>query len=303
MTTWDKLLRATIIFVLFYHPTFGQIYVNSTATGLDNGTSWTNAYADLQDALQAANAGDQIWVAKGTYRPVTCSSCTQIQQQQSFDLPSGVEVLGGFPDTGNPTLAARDWEAHRTILSGDIDSDGTRANNAFTIVKTNDVNDQTVLDGFTLKDGSASNIGLGGANGFGGAWFNEASVGNSSRPIIRNCLFTNNFAYNGGAIYNNAMFNFGAQLGSDCDMEIINSTFSDNQADNQGGAIFNRGEFRASHTGKYRNCQFNNNRSDFDGGAIFTTASQRGTSVSIYENCVFRWGGLSFCEYDGGCNF
>ncbi|MCH5373165.1 MAG: hypothetical protein JJ992_04270, partial [Planctomycetes bacterium] len=41
------------------------------AYGAENGTDWTNAFDDFQDALGKASTGDEIWVASGIYYPQT----------------------------------------------------------------------------------------------------------------------------------------------------------------------------------------------------------------------------------------
>ena len=40
-------------------------YVDTNATGGNNGQTWENAFTDLQAALAAALPGDQVWVAGG----------------------------------------------------------------------------------------------------------------------------------------------------------------------------------------------------------------------------------------------
>ena len=75
------------------------IYVDADAAGANNGSNWTDAYTDLQDALGAAAEGDEMWVAEGMYKPTSGSDRTI-----SFDLVSGVALYGGF----NGTEATRD---------------------------------------------------------------------------------------------------------------------------------------------------------------------------------------------------
>ena len=45
------------------------IYVDADAVGIGNGSSWDNAYSDLQTALSVAASGAEIWVAEGAYYP------------------------------------------------------------------------------------------------------------------------------------------------------------------------------------------------------------------------------------------
>jgi len=94
------------------------IFVDQAAIGANDGSSWQDAFADLQDALTVAQAGDEIWVAAGAYKPDGGTG----ERTMSFVVPSGVQLYGGFVGT-EQFLSKRDWVAHETILSGDLNGD------------------------------------------------------------------------------------------------------------------------------------------------------------------------------------
>ena len=102
------------------------IYVNANLTnGLQNGTSWENAFMDLQDALNMAEEGDQIWVAKGVYVPTKDRFGIENpldSESVTFYIDKEVQLFGGFFG-GESILEARDWEVNQTILSGDLNGD------------------------------------------------------------------------------------------------------------------------------------------------------------------------------------
>ena len=128
------------------------LLVDLDATGANNGTSWPDAFTDLQDALAAANADDEVWVAEGTYTPADNGDRTL-----SFNLKSAVDLYGGFDGTES-TREERDWTTHITVLSGDLNGDdatgGNNLENSYTVVYASEVTD-AILDGFTIAAGNA----------------------------------------------------------------------------------------------------------------------------------------------------
>lgn len=137
----------------------GVTYVKRTAGGQNNGSSWTDAYVDLQEALANTTSGE-IWVAEGTYTPSPRTG----GRAPAFTLPSGVAVYGGF--AGNEDVReGRDPTLHPTILSGDLNGDDeagwvNRFDNSYQVVKALDTAPGTTLDGFVIRGGQA-------AGGFG----------------------------------------------------------------------------------------------------------------------------------------
>lgn len=119
------------------------VYVDSTAEGDKDGTTWTHAYTDFQSALSNTNALDEVWVSAGTYKPSVTNPSSSNDREKTFLLPSGVAFFGGFANTesnraecsggtdpcfddADCTGTCDDKRAGSgTILSGDLDGDDT----------------------------------------------------------------------------------------------------------------------------------------------------------------------------------
>lgn len=141
--------------------TFAQsvLYVNTNATGANNGSSWANARTNLSDALAAAQAGDEIWVAQGTYRPTRDSNHLPVSTRYAtFRLKDSVKMYGGF--TGTETQKAqRKHRQNPTILSGNINNLATDTDNVYSVVyAVGSLSRQTRLDGFTITKGYAGSF-------------------------------------------------------------------------------------------------------------------------------------------------
>ncbi len=161
------------------------IYVNAGATGAGDGTTWADAFPDLQAAIAASTSGDEIWVAAGTYLPTDTADRTI-----SFALRDGVGIYGGFDGT-EAMRTERDPAANVTILSGDIGVPASTADNSYHVVTTDGtVTLSAVLDGFTVTAGQANGVDPHVRGG--GMWMNGGS------PTLANLRFVSNFASTAG---------------------------------------------------------------------------------------------------------
>ena len=225
-----------VALVTVYAPSsFGQIiYVDASAGGSDNGTSWTDAFVTLQDALSAATSGDTIWVADGTYYPDESNggATNTNDRTASFQLISGVVLYGGFAG-GETSVSQRDPLTNVSTLSGDIDKSDVndQGNNSFHVVVGSGADGTAVLDGFLITDGYAHDEG--GANPdneFGGGIY--VAFGS---PTISGNTFSENIAWGGGS---------GIFVFSGHGMVISRNTFVSNGADitgSRGGGIYIKG--------------------------------------------------------------
>lgn len=256
------------------------IHVRQGGTG--DGSSWEQAFGDLQQALQVATPGLQVWVAAGTYKPTKTSNRTL-----SFVIPDGVSLYGGF--LGSETdLEQRNWEVNKTILSGDIGYPEDPSDNSFSVIVTKGVSRSTRVDGFTITQGMADGKGAyAGPNRCGGGWYNDGSSGESS-PTIENCLFLQNAARDGGAFYNYSRNGITRPL-------IRHSQFVVNKSLLDGGAITNDGSWGESRPEIY-DTEFMGNEAVY--GACLLNRSQEGAAVPVLENCLFA-GNVSYMSGSG----
>jgi predicted outer membrane repeat protein len=246
------------------------VYVDDLATGADNGTTWNDAYTNLQQALNAAVPNETIEVAQGTYAPGPGATAT-------FQLLNNVSILGGYAGFGDSDPDARNVTAYPTILWG--------AGTCYHVVTGSGTNSTAVLDGFTVTGGNAGISDGGGLLNVGGnptindcAFIsNSANSGygggicnSSSSPTVTNCSFIGNSAGNGGGMAN---LGTSAPIVTDC-------LFIDNVAKGDGGGMYFAGY------GTVTNCTFSGNTATDNGGAIKGGGKAAAETVT---NCIL-WG-------------
>jgi parallel beta-helix repeat protein len=168
----------------------------------DDGTADFNK---IQDAIDVASYGDTVQVAEGTYT-------------ENITLKNGVAVIGAG--------------AENCIIDGNLNG---------SVVTSNSCDPNTVLDGFTITNGSVT----WGFVGHGGMYNDDNSsptvkncifkgnegggmVNGDSKPVVINCIFSNNTAF----------FYGGGMLDANSSPEVINCTFSSNTA-TIGGGMYN----------------------------------------------------------------
>ncbi|MGH1384065.1 beta strand repeat-containing protein [Kordia sp.] len=185
------------------------IHVNHAASGANDGTTWSNAFLKLEDALAIATGNDQVWVAQGTYVPTTANANSR---KATFNVLTGTKVYGGFNAT-ETTVSERDVVANLTILSGDLngddndvitDTEATRQDNAYHVVSMRRNISGVLIDGFTISGGNAngSTVTWGSvltqfSDSKGAAiYLNPVVTGENTTATIQNCILEKNSATN-----------------------------------------------------------------------------------------------------------
>jgi len=248
------------------------IYVGPSGTSSANtGTSWADAFIDLQAAIDFSSTchNPEIWLREGVYSPTEARSNSADDRDKTFHIERPLKIYGGF-EGSEDKLDERNIMEHPSVLSGIINGG---SDTVYTVVSMSgsNINEQWVLDGLNIQNGKSKGTGFSNVNG-GGLDISSSSIRN---PIIRLCKFVDNYAsQNGGAIY---------LSGQSSELTVINCFFENNQAGSQGGAIRLSGfgsELLTDHSTFYNNTASN-------GGAIYIASDFSNVTDVIIRNSIF----------------
>lgn len=272
----------------------GRLYVNASASGAGTGLSWGDAFTSLQTALTSARLCSQItqiWVAKGTYYPqvdLNGNASPRDTRTKTFSLKNDLAIYGGFGGTeaADYDLSKRNFATNTTILSGNIQQNGSASDNAYNVILNfpaagTTITSTAILDGFTIREGYTRY--LIGTNLFFPLSYGAGMLNYASSPVIRNCIFSNNNSYRGGGMENWSS-----------SPTISNSVFFANTAANVGGGVENVFSYPTLF-----NCTFIQNISSYGGGmSNYTFSTSEVTNCSFSGNSASMAGGAIY-NYNG----
>jgi len=288
-----RLIFITFLFGIFGITLSAQTYINQNAGGANNGTSWDDAYTNLQDALDNTSSGD-LWIAAGFYQTGTADA----DSSAAFNILTSINLYGGFDGT-EVNLEDRDIEENETVLSADILNDddendpfANRADNSQHVIKIAAGINSVRVDGFIIAGGQTSDwASVDQEFRSGGGIYSESEV------VVENCAFVYNFGRTGASIY----------LGDNAsNSQVIECAFTENLSSSQAAGIFLDSIFNVTVDGSFffdnetargmiyslrgeghtiRNCGFEDNLNNGGfGGALFNWNSQ---NLSLI-NCIFE---------------
>lgn len=258
------------------------IHVDASATGNNNGTSWTDAFTDLQDALDAYCNGADIWVAAGTYKPSKDpfgNASPSDVRSKTFFLPDGIKIYGGFAGT-ETALSQRDIANNASILSGNIGAIASEIDNTYHVVLASadaSTGVGVIIDGFSVTAGYAGDGSP--------VWVNGNIIFNSDGCGIHTLNGTNILSNN--TIYNNTAGSGGGVYTINGTNILDNNTVHNNLASIGGGIVFRGGNNLLDNNSVYGNTAINS------GGGVYTENSNTTLSNNfIHDNSGFEGAGI-----------
>jgi predicted outer membrane repeat protein len=232
----------------------GILYADASRPNDDgDGLSWATAKKTFQAALdevfESAEDIYQIWMKAGTYKPTSDYGLGGGSRFYHFRMINAVEIYGGFAGNeipGNFTIAERNIQTNKTILSGDIGVENDSTDNCYHVFYHPggySLTNTAILDGVTITGGNANGTAT---HSSGGGMYTASS------PVLKNLIFTANAASNNGGaisayglsptltnvlISNNSAAN-GGGIYTDGSPILTNVTICNNTA-SKGGGMYN----------------------------------------------------------------
>jgi hypothetical protein len=233
-------------------------YVNvNNASPTPPYTNWATAATNIQNAVDAAGAGDEIVVTNGTYAPVAVNTPLTLQSVNG----SGVTIIDGGGVVGCLYLTNDAVLVGFTLTNGYAGSGGGVYCESTSAVLSN-----CVLTGNSAWDN--------GGGAYGGTLNNCTLSGNSARAsgggawasTLNNCTLSGNSATGWWTAIVNPGYHPGFGGGA-ADSTLNNCTLTGNSADNGGGAYSD-----SSEPCTLNNCTLTGNSASFGGGGAYSCA-------------------------------
>ena len=245
-------------------------FVKPDGTGTE-GRDWNDAFGTIQEAVDKAWSGCEIWVAQGTYTNSLQDGSPVVTMKQ------GVKIIGGFEGTEvyDHQIEQYRYRPEDPIVHSVLDGE----NISYHVVVGSVRN--AGIDGFIITNGQAD--GTTDDQKVGGGMYNVDTVNSFFEAYVSNCIFTGNYAEtDGGAVYNEGF--------SDPYTEFYNCEFYSNSSGRFGGAVYSKDAANL----RYRECEFYQNSSN-NGGALVEYHS-----ASMVEKSVFIENEASVAASSGG---
>ncbi|MHC4533347.1 MAG: right-handed parallel beta-helix repeat-containing protein [Planctomycetota bacterium] len=227
---------------------------------------YVNPGESIQAAIDAADPGDEIEVAPGTY-------------SEAINFNGNMDIR--LYSSGGPEVTTIDGTGHYHVVQC-ISGEGSG----------------TVLEGFTITGGNATGSMW---DQYGGGMLNY----NESSPTVTNCIFDFNNAYAGGGMYNEdyssptvtnctftqntAVWDGGGMHNDEYSSSTVtNCTFTDNTASWDGGGMY-IGDYSSPTV---TNCIFTGNAAGWGGGMYNDNSSPAVTNCTFTGNTADYGGGM-----------
>ena len=245
--------------------------------GSGDGSTWALARPTLEEAIDVASGGDEIWIQTGTYHP--SSSLAGSGRNRAYKLDGlNIKIFGGFPATGDPIRADRNALLFPTVLDGTFTEGGTDTS-VFHVVSVENVTDDTLWGGLVIRGGFAEftneSLDLLSMNG-GGVICRPPGAEESCSPVFQLCRIIENQASEiGGGVFVR-LTGFGGGTGvsrfRDCEIAF-------NESGSYGGGLDS-----ASAAPELTNCVIHGNHTAGSGGGVSVA---RGGSLVMW-NCTIE---------------